>query len=262
MKKPIIVLFALILFTSKAWADGAEVTLIEGNTVIPIQNDKVQMVSEDVRISAATEERKIPHPILPFIKETIIINKGDKVIAKMNFQNLSNDDLPMKMGFPISNSATASAYYLKEFRVWINDQPVNFLKKPIKQTKDNVLTDSAGVSLYREMFVWDIMFMRNEKKTVRVEYIVQWGTNIQGNPIQYFEYVTRTGALWSGNIEKADFYIEVGKAILNESKGNKPRYRLDIRPRGFEIKNDYIEWHLTNWKPTEDISIAVNEVEQ
>ena len=260
MNKNIITMFLLIFITSTVWADGVEVSLIEGNTVVPVQNNNIQMVSEEVRILPATEERSIPHPLIPFIKEKIQISKGTKVEAVFLFANLEAANVSIKMGFPISKSSSSSAYYLKDFKVWVENRPVKVNKYHVKRSERNLLKDSAGEPLYSELLVWEMAFTNKEKKSVKVEYIVQWGTNIRGNPASYFEYITRTGALWSGNIERADFYVQMDREILKASAAKDAKYKLNIKPASYVIKGDYIEWHFTNWKPAEDISIAINEV--
>ena len=219
------------------------------------------MVSEEVRILPAKEERVIPHPLLPFIKEKIQISKGTKVEALFLFANLVATKGSIKMGFPISKSSDSSAYYLKDFKVLIENQPVKVNRHQVKKDEKNLLKNRNGEPLYSELFVWDMEFSAKEKKRVKVEYIVEWGTRIRGNPIAYFEYVTRTGALWSGPIEKADFYVQMDEKIIRASGGRDAKYRLDISPSSYEIKGNYIEWHFTNWEPSEDITIAINEVD-
>jgi hypothetical protein len=181
MKSIILTLIMSLVLLSNVWADGVEVDLIEGGTVIPVQNDNIRMVSEEVRMF------------------------GDiKVIANFVFENLSNKPATIKMGFPIPSG--------------------------------------------------------------------EWAVPIDGHPYTYFIYITKTGALWSGTIGKADFYLELTERLMRLLTDKRYNFKLSIKPNGyvirdsvteeFVVKNGQIEWHFANWKPTENIGVALIENEE
>lgn len=239
MKRIILTLIMSLVLLSNVWADGVEVDLIEGGTVIPVQNDNIRMVSEEVRMF------------------------GDvKVIANFVFENLSNKPAAIKMGFPVPSA--------KNFKAWIQGQSVKVDKRLMGGKNEIVLKDSGGFT--PEMYVWDISFSAREKKNVKVEYNGEWAVPIDGHPYTYYIYITKTGALWSGTIGKADFYMELTERLMRLLTDKKFNFKLSIKPEGYVIKdsetegyvvkNGLIEWHFTNWKPTENIGVALVEDEE
>jgi hypothetical protein len=79
--------FALLfLLVSCAWADGVEVEVVKGNTVILVQNHNIRMLPEEVKMSPAEKQDEI--------------NEIVKVSANFLFENLSDSEIVMKMGFP------------------------------------------------------------------------------------------------------------------------------------------------------------------
>jgi hypothetical protein len=228
-----------LVLLSNVWADGVEVDLIEGGTVIPVQNDNIRMVSEEVRMF------------------------GDiKVIANFVFENLSNKPTTIKMGFPIPSA--------KDFKAWVQGQPVK-IDKRLLGGKNEIVTKDSG-DFAPEMYVWDISFSAQEKKNVKVEYNGEWAVPIDGHPYTYFIYITKTGALWSGTIGKADFYLELTERLMRLLADKRYNFKLSIKPNGyvirdsvteeFVVKNGQIEWHFVNWKPTENIGVALIENEE
>lgn len=245
-----IIFFSMLL--TNVWADGVEVNLIEGNTVIPVLNNNVRMVSEEVKMFEKIETRKIPHRLIPFITKEVKISKGMKIVANFLFENLTDSPVTMKMGFPLSRGENPP-----DFKAWSQGQPVKVDQRQMGGKGEIVLKDSGGFVL--EMYVWDISFSAREKKTVSVEYTGQWGSPVRGNTQSYFMYIVKTGALWSGNIERADFYMKLPKYVMSLLSDKRYRFKLNIKPEGYVLKDDQLEWFFRNWKPTEDISVSVDE---
>lgn len=215
-------------------ADGVEVEVIKGYTVIPVQNHAVRMLSEEVKMFPAEKQNEI--------------NESVQVNANFIFENLSDKKIEMKMGFPFFLSDNP-----RGFKSWIQGQPVKVEKRPMGGKGEIVLQhERSGYILH--MYVWDISFAPHEKKEVKVEYVGGWGNAL--TPAEfYFIYVTETGALWSGTIGKADIYLKLSSADMKML--NNPNYKLRASPSGYVLKGDQLEWHFENWKPKDNIGVVI-----
>lgn len=247
-------IIVLALYASVAWADGTEVDVIEGNTVVPVINNNIRMVSEEVRMFEELETHiiEIPSALLPFIKkkEAVQTSKGMKVVADFIFENETDNEIKIKMGFPYYRGNSPS-----NFKAWIQNKPVNVEQGQLSEKAEVVIKDNNGIAL--DMYIWDILFSAHEQKKVKVEYYGGWGAPLHGKPYTYFIYITKTGALWRGNIGKADFYLKLTKSVASLLARKEKDFRLNIKPGNYILKDDQIEWHFIDWKPTENIGVAL-----
>lgn len=223
---------ALLLFiTATVWADGVEVSSTDGNTVIPVQNNKIRMVSEEVAMVPANTKG---------------ITEDVKVNATFLFENLTDQPISMKMGFPYFSSAP------KSFKAWVQDKVVNIEKRPMGGKGEIVLQhERSGYILH--MYAWSISFKPHEKKDVKVEYVGTWGFSLDRST-SYFIYIVETGALWSGTIGKADFSITLSEGTMDYLR--HPGTALRAYPSGYTRKGNRIEWHFQNWKPKENLGVV------
>ncbi len=251
MRSILIRLIVMTLYASIVWADGTEVDVIEGNTVVPVMNDNIRMVSEEVRMFEELQAHQIETPsAVPFIKkkEEVYTSKGMKVVADFIFGNEANEESTIKMGFPYYKGNTPS-----NFKVWIQNKAVIVEQGQIGEKNTVVIKNKNGLVL--DMYIWDVTFSPHERKKIKVEYKGGWGKPLHGKPYAYFIYITKTGALWRGNIEKADFYLKLTKSARTLLK--RKDFKLNIKPGNYVLKDDQIEWHFKDWKPTENIGVAL-----
>jgi hypothetical protein len=233
MKKLLFIAVMLLLLVGTVWADGVEVEVVKGNTVIPVQNNKVRMVSEEVTMVPAEDQNEI--------------NNVVKVNAKFVFENLTDQQISMKMGFPFYSSGP------KGFKAWVQGKSVNVGKRPMGGKGEIVLqNEKSGFTL--DIYIWDISFLGREKKDVNVEYFGGWGNQLSSNDY-YFIYVVETGALWSDSIGKADFYLTLSKDAMRMLRD--PRMKLQASPSGYIQKGDRIEWHFQDWEPKENLGVVI-----
>ncbi|MEK6742654.1 MAG: YARHG domain-containing protein [Nitrospirota bacterium] len=231
MNKIATVIALLFFITATVWADGVEVSSTDGNTVIPVQNNKIRMVSEEVVMVPANTKG---------------ITEDVKVNATFLFENLTDQPISMKMGFPYFSSAP------KSFKAWVQDKVVNIEKRPMGGKGEIVLQhERSGYILH--MNAWDISFQPHEKKNVKVEYLGTWGFSLDRST-SYFIYVVETGALWSGTIGKADFSLILSESTMDYLK--HPGTALRAYPSGYMRKGNRIEWHFQNWKPKENLGVV------
>lgn len=221
------IIVMLFFFSAGVCAGSIEDDLIQGNTIVPLQKQNVRLLSEEVRVS----------------------NVG-KITANFILENLSNAAFTMSVGFPFRSSGP------KNFKVYVQEQPVDVSKRLMGGKGEISIKDKYSGFTY-EMFNWNIHFDPSERKTIRLEYAGQWGSVLAEETAMHFVYVTKTGSLWPGNIEKSDFYIALDKdaeQMLNNKRNN---LKLFAFPQSYKINGNQLEWHFRNWEPTENISIAV-----
>jgi hypothetical protein len=224
----IITLFCLSLPT--AWADGVEVSVVKGNTVIPVQNDNIRMLSEEVRMFSNEK------------KDDIV-----RVNANFIFENQSGSKVMMKMGFPFFGDHPGG------FRVSVQGKPQKVEKRPMGGKGEIVLQhERSGYILH--MYVWDMSFPPHGKQEVKVEYDGGWGSTLTSE--SFFIYVTETGSLWSGTIGKADFYFKLSESDMNTIHNQK--LKLRAAPGGYVLKDDQLEWHFRDWKPKGNIAVVIS----
>lgn len=231
MNKIATVIALLFFITATGWADGVEVSSTDGNTVIPVQNNKIRMVSEEVAMVPA---------------KTKGITEDVKVNATFLFENLTDQPISMKMGFPYFSEAP------KGFKAWVQDKVVSVERRPMGGKGEIVLQhERSGYILH--MYAWDIAFKPHEKKEVKVEYISTWGF-VLPQSTSYFIYIVETGALWSGTIGKADFSIILSEGTMDYLR--HPGTALRAYPSGYTRKGNRIEWHFQNWKPKGNLGVV------
>jgi hypothetical protein len=223
---------AYLFIPPMAWANGVGVVVREGNTVIPIENTDVRMVSEEVRI--APNDRIDAYVRILFV-----------------FENLSDKDIKFRMGFPLQKEADRS------FKVSVGDRPAVVKEGKFVIDEKEIFKEYGGNNL--NMYYWDITFTAKEKKEVRVEYDSEWGAGWPNDEVEReFWYITKTGSLWRDTIGKADFYLTLPEHALRLLRG-LGRYGIQIKPEPYVRKENTIEWHFTDWKPDDDIRVWIIE---
>lgn len=240
--------FLLCAFSNCAFADTGPTTYVGGggHTVIPIKNGNIRMVSERVVLDPVFSSEEANNG-LPTIWISMI-----KADCRFVFKNTSKNDQEVLMGFPDNparmmdrpgnpNFPGYSSYEssIFEFKTYINNKEVPVLKKNAAQNKDLKFLDS-----YPAIFIWPVKFKGGEIIEIRNTYEYRpgywWGQN-------NIDYTLKTGALWKGNIEKAEIILNIDPLYV-QLKG--------LSPKTYKINDNSIEWHLTDFKPTEDVNVV------
>jgi tetratricopeptide (TPR) repeat protein len=94
-------------------------------------------------------------------------------------------------------------------------------------------------------YIWAVPFSSGFA-VVEVNYEDFYGEwdNLSGT----FIYSLETGAAWAGTIGKLDIYINL--------HGLKTEDISTITPGGYKIKGDTVEWHFTDYEPSDNIGIG------
>ena len=160
------------------------------------------------------------------------------------------------MGFPFAKGTDPLAvpYGVPgsgKFYVTINGELIEFNKMPVSTNT----TLKIGAE-YAFMYVWPISFQPNEKKTVECIYTASWYCDVGPYPsCTHFTYITKTGALWNDTIDQADFYVTLSDYDIENYEAGKIDF--SIEPPNYKIVGNTVEWHFSNWEPTQDISIRL-----
>lgn len=233
----LVLLASLMIFSaSAALADGVAVTEVSGQTIIPVQENKIRMANETVWVWAVS----------------------DKVEATFTFENVTDKRVEIKMGFPFRKGDDPRDPKTFEDR----DLDIKFVVKvdksevPVtKMAVDDVYRQKTGEK-YDFMYTWPIAFLPREKKVVECTYNVQWeyDRGLDGG----FTYIAKTGALWHGNLDYADFFIVLDSITYRFFKSGN--YDFKISPPGYKLNGQVIEWHFTNWKPSTDFTVSYDQI--
>lgn len=233
----VIIVFLMKIFELNVFA-GVYTGEIPGNTIIPIQENHVRLIKETIKI------------------------KDDVVNGLFTFKNTDEQEATVQMGFPFTQDTEPPLIRKdvieveainKIFVVRINGKELEVSKKKISEN----IRSGIG-SKYEYMYVWSVNFKPKEEKVVECIYGIRWATDITYPSGSSFTFITKTGALWKNSIEQAEFYIKLDDHVSKLLRQKK--IELEIKPKGYKITGyKTIEWHFTNWKPTEDISITIWE---
>ena len=240
--------FLLILFCYSKADDGF--FRGEGATVIPMNNEQIELVKETVNIH----------------RVTIGYNKYWVADCEFVFRN-TGPKVEVQMGFPDYPKGA-----ITNFKSLVDDSVVEtgYKEVVIKDIDSLVDLDSLG---FKWVYTWKVDFSEGEMKTLRSCYEFIGGI-FQGVPyllsghceksIWYEDgkppgggyggtsklvYVVQTGALWKGKIDTADIYVNLG--------GIHPANWVFVCPFGYTYKDSVVEWHFRDFEPQDNITIEV-----
>ncbi len=254
----IMAIYLIFLFPTTLLGDD---TLVGGNgyTVFPINTDKIQMLSEHVKITMGSyNSSESAVPIRKAFVRCIFV-----------FKNISNKGIKAIVGFPTDIYDGYGGLILpdlNDFTSYISGRPVKVeIKKEIIGEKTKIAITAPTfqyyeggqkkVKPYRYWYTWEVNFPALKKVVLKNSY---WITLSSDQEKQWFDYILTTGANWKGNIGKA--VIEV---IYPSAKDLKKRV-IKIEPEGYMTYGNKIYWEFKNFKPKTDIKIIekyhVNEL--
>jgi len=236
LRRVIISLFLFIGVEGLAVGNGATIGRM-GETVFPLFNKDVQMVSESV--SGA------------FVSGS---NEAYEINCVFSFLNLTKESMTIEMGFPIHVTAVSESDLEKPREASDSDIVVlvEGKKVPVMMRGGSVNRDLGIGEYYPLIFVFPVEFKPNEKKRVEVKYFAWFATGdddfISG---QTFRYVAKTGSLWAKSIGSAKFQF----ALPNFYEYPGSIIHLFGEPQGYRISDGNMSWEFRDWKPEEDVLV-------
>lgn len=200
----------------------------QGETVIPINNSQIRMVSEVVRIQYDNKQ-----------DVNMEVNGGTfHVNCEFVFQNMG-DATVVQMGFPDSSLS------IRNFKTLIDGKAMAVTSKrvvpPIKTppAQDARPPEEAA-------HVWSVSFSKGETKLIKNSYDVGVGVNTSMLLFE-FTYVVRTGARWRDNIERAEFIIDLSDSPASPF--------FSITPPAVHVGGGVYRMVFNDFKPDFDIKI-------
>lgn len=251
-----------------------------GSQVIPIKNNDIQLVKENVSITLRIDDEagKWGIPFFP---------RAD-VQAEFFLKNTSSKPVNVQIGFPfldLQGFGDESLVLSKlDFRAHDSESERNITLKEGLIEKG---LDPDG--LFKKVFAWEEQFKPQQTKKITVSYRLLMGVasansimrDFEGDDRKYsdldklfpaisysFGYITKTAYTWKEPVENAiftldcseffqklehpDFIKKFGKGFL--SAITRPIFLEGVYPTTFKRDKDVFRWEFTGKVPEEGIS--------
>ena len=154
-----------LLFFNVAFANTG-VFFGAGNQVIPIKNDEIQLVKENVKIKLSIEDNngKFGIPFIPWANVT----------ATFHLKNTTDKNVTLQIGFPFLDlQGFGDEKFVLEnlnFKVLSNGENID---AKLKEGLIEQELDPKG--LFKKVFAWDDTFAPNQEREVTVTYKLLMG---------------------------------------------------------------------------------------
>lgn len=210
----------------------------QGADLVLLDESRIRMVSEDIRL--VQKERGMPEWI---------------VYAHYVFHNPTADSVHVRMGFPEMEYDRNVDYdtYDPRFR----DLQTRVGGYPVEHSRGTLREGLVDFRL-GTVYVFEVAFGPGERVVIDHRYEYSGSSDVMGVRA---DYVTRTGSLWNGPIEKATFTVAVAglpSRIAWPAEYNmigQYRDRFPTDPAG-TVRSVYI-FQQTDWIPTNDFSVGM-----
>jgi len=222
-----------LLLPSAACSNGGPVYDYDGNQIVPLNSDEVQLVREAVQVD---------------------LSPGQPGLTSCRYllRNLTEQEVDLSIAFVWAREVAGGLGH--DFRAWIGKTPaaVRWMHAdPVRWR------DYAGGADLDSLPVWDIRIPGNDTVAVRCEYPVGYGGGTyQGGVSDTFVYHTKAAALWAGTIDTADIEVNVGedwRFFFCKDLRLPPYVESKVQPSGYRWNGSTLRWHFENWEPSQDI---------
>ena len=191
-----------------------------GNQVIPIKNNDIQLVRENVNIKLTIERDngKFGVSFIPWANVT----------AKFILKNTSAKKVTLQMGFPFLDfqGFGDEKFVLDKIHFTVNSND-KLIQSQLKEGLIEKQYDPEG--LFKKVFAWNDSFNPNETKAVVVTYKLMMSVasansvmrDFNGVGRKYYQidkmlpalnysfgYITKTAYTWKGPVEEAVFQLD------------------------------------------------------
>lgn len=215
-----------------------------GNQVIPIKNDKIQLVREKVVFKLNVDENNGRYgvPFIPWVNVT----------AKFYLKNLSQDSVSLQMGFPFLDlqGFGDEKYVLENLNFKVLSNRIE-IESEIKEGLIEKEFDPDGY--FKKVFAWQDSFNPKEEKEVIVTYKMLMGVGSANSIFRKFDeqgekfsdiddlfpalsynfgYITKTAYTWAGKVEEAIFQLDCSAFYQELEKHN---FILGLEEKGYSF---------------------------
>jgi hypothetical protein len=279
MKRLLLTSIILIVFPSFVSANTG-VFFGVGNQVIPIKNNDIQLIREnvDIKLTIEKDNGKFGVSFIPWANVT----------AKFILKNTAAKKVTLQMGFPFLDlqGFGDEKFVLDKINFTVNSND-KLIQSQLKEGLIEKQYDPEG--LFKKVFAWNDSFDPNESKVVVVTYKLMMSVasansimrDFNGIGRKYYQidklipalnysfgYITKTAYTWKGPIEEAVFQLD-SNAFLKELETtslfddptpnklpvSRPVYLENILPAGYEKKSGVYKWVFKGKVPEDGLSV-------
>jgi uncharacterized protein (TIGR02594 family) len=211
-----------------------------GADLVPLAEDRVQMLSEDILI-----ERVAPGGYR-------ILGDGYwRVRATYRFRNLTDETVPVQMGFPEPACPEDGDCTFAGFE----DMATTVRGEAASLSVGAVDRRHPWTEHIDRVHVFAVAFTPGE--TVEVVHAYRHGLTEYVNGGEDLAYVTRTGALWAGTIDDARVRVRLPYRPWGISPGAWGPHLLRLTERLADGQPEVeLEFRRTQWEPEDDLRVV------
>lgn len=238
MKKLSIIWVIIYIFSIKVYADDA--LEVRVNTIYPIFDTSVQMVSENVELKKKDDRIYVRC-------EFVLKNRGEKEEAMVGFPAYET---------MLSNETFKNNMRLFDVETYIDGEKVPvILKKGLQEEGNN-----KGDNYYPNWYVWKMVFENEQVHKVVNTY---WIDNAyDGVDDEIIKYILKSGSIWNGSIEYGEVSIEFDETFDPENF-QIIDYESYRKSKDIEVKvlpeNNKITWEFYGLEPDFNIAISYRD---
>lgn len=208
----------------------------QGADLVPLQNQHVRMVREDIHLTLETPRKK----------------DGWRVVATYTFENTAKTPVTVQVGFPERQCDPEEGECNGDGK--FHDMKTTIRGKVVKHRLGKVGKQHTWAPALGRVFLYDVKF--NPGETLQIVHTYRYGRSpdVMGESLSY---VTRTGALWKGPIGNARFTIKMPYRPWSISFPKE--YKLIEYTERLEGKSGVttIAFEQQNWTPKEDLDVQL-----
>ena len=198
----------------------------QGETVWPVGNDQIVMVSEKVVITYNLKEDKFFTDCLFEFKNT-----GGPTEVTVGFPD--HTEVP-------SWEEGEKEPTINDFRCWADGKEVP------TQVKAGIPSPIYKDLTHKRVFVWPMSFKGGATHKVRNTYSFRGMSNAIGH--RGADYILRTGKTWKGVIGRAEILVQ----------GIEDDFFVKASPGGYRRQGNQITWRFEHFEPDSDIHVEFN----
>ncbi len=219
-----------------------------GGSLIPLKNDHVKMVSEDIVLEVKEATQDTPDYI-----ESLEWH----VNAHYVFKNTSSDVVTVKVGFP-ELACDGDSPCPEDHPYSFHDLETRVRGKKIKHTTEMLSKQKRlkkGFGELDKVHLFQVTFAPKEVIEITHTYRHTLSSSSEGRQI---DYVTRTGALWSSPIGRATFTVKLPWSHLYTSYPDefvlksRTEHVLEKTMAGYGSMWTYV-FEMKDWTPRGDL---------
>lgn len=223
-----LVLIAAFLLSLPAFADEHQAGGV-GACIIPLNNNKIQMVSQKVYLRVIENET-----LTPTFMRNILID------AEYELYN-PGETATVEMGLPCPRYAEKDRRYSRpwNFEVIVGKKAVEFDEKDV------------SIDKFRTFYTWKASIPQNRTVKVVLRYRIYGAIDEENGmpaPYYYSTYIMETGKFWHGTIETTEVVADFSPAYIDLYKA---------LPSDYETRYGQLVWKWKDFTPLETISYQI-----